>query len=49
MPKRALEYTIATHRNDCLSYVSTDQENNLRDLFEEEGDIATNLDLYLPN
>ena len=42
------EYTIGIIRKDCGNFVSADEENNLRDFFEEEGEIATNRDLYLP-
>ena len=42
------EYTIAKIRKDCGDYISEDEENKLRDFFEEEGEIASNRDLYLP-
>ena len=42
------EFTIGIIRKDCGNFVSEDEENNLRDFFEEEGEIATNRDLYLP-
>ena len=43
------EYTIAKIRKDCGDYISEDEENKLRDFFEEEGEIASNRDLYLPH
>ena len=43
------EYTIGKIRKDCGNYISEDEENNLRDFFEEEGEIASNRDLYLPH
>ena len=43
------EFTIGIIRKDCGSYVSEDEENILRDFFQEEGEIARNRDLYLPN
>ena len=42
-------YTIERIRKDCGNYVTADEENNLRDFFEEEGEIASNRDLYLPH
>jgi len=42
-------FTIERIRKDCGNYISVDEENNLRDFFEEEGEIATNRDLYLPH
>ena len=42
-------FTITKIRQDCGNYVTEDEENSLRDFFQEEGDIATNRDLYLPN
>ncbi len=41
-------FTIGRIRNDCGSYVNEEEEINLRDFFEEEGEIASNRDLYLP-
>ena len=41
-------YTIGKIQKDCGNYISEDEENNLRDFFEEEGEIASNRDLYLP-
>ena len=43
------EFTIGIIRKDCGNFVSADEENNLRDFFEEEGEIASNRDLYLPH
>ena len=43
------EFTIERIRHDCGSFVTKNEENNLRDFFQEEGDIASNRDLYLPN
>ena len=42
-------YTIAIIRKDCGNYISEDEENNLREFFEEEGEIASNRNLYLPD
>ena len=41
-------YTIGKIQKDCGNYISEDEVNNLRDFFEEEGEIASNRDLYLP-
>ena len=41
-------FTIRKIRQDCGDYVTEDEENNLRDFFQEEGEIASNRDLYLP-
>tara|TARA_Y100001968_G_scaffold139195_1_gene127324 strand:+ start:701 stop:1090 length:390 start_codon:yes stop_codon:yes gene_type:complete len=43
------EFTLGRIRNDCGSYVNEEEEINLRDFFEEEGEIASNRDLYLPH
>ena len=43
------EFTIRRIRQDCGEYLSEKDEINLRDFFEEEGEIASNRDLYLPN
>ena len=43
------EFTVARIRHDCGSYVTKNEEHNLRDFFQEEGEIASNRDLYLPN
>ena len=43
------EFTLGIIRQDCGNYVSEEDENILRDFFQEEGEIARNRDLYLPN
>ena len=43
------EFTIEKIRKDCGNYVTQNEEINLRDFFQEEGEIASNRDLYLPN
>tara|TARA_B100001173_G_C15529728_1_gene354916 strand:+ start:26 stop:421 length:396 start_codon:yes stop_codon:yes gene_type:complete len=43
------KFTIGRIRNDCGAYVTYDEENILRDFFKEEGEIASNRDLYLPH
>ena len=43
------EFTIAIIRKDCGNYVNEDEEYNLRKFFKEEGEIASNRDLYLPH
>ena len=43
------KFTIGRIRKDCGNYVTEDEENNLREFFEEEGEIASNRDLYLPH
>ena len=43
------EFTVERIRNDCGNYLSESEENNLRDFFQEEGEIASSRDLYLPN
>jgi len=43
------KFTIAKIRQDCGNHVTKDEENSLRAFFQEEGDIATNRDLYLPH
>ena len=42
------EFTIEIIRQDCGNFVTQDEETNLRDFFHEEGEIASNRDLYLP-
>jgi hypothetical protein len=42
------EFTIEIIRKDCGNYVNEDEEYNLREFFKEEGEIASNRDLYLP-
>tara|TARA_B100000945_G_scaffold24705_1_gene17284 strand:- start:102 stop:506 length:405 start_codon:yes stop_codon:yes gene_type:complete len=41
-------FTIERVRKECGNYLTEDEENNLRDFFQEEGEIARNRDLYLP-
>ncbi|WP_413389541.1 hypothetical protein [Prochlorococcus marinus] len=43
------EFTLEIIRHDCGIYITKNEENNLRDFFQEEGEIASNRDLYLPN
>ena len=43
------EFTIGKIRNDCGIYVTDYEETILRDFFKEEGEIASNRDLYLPH
>ena len=43
------EFTIEKIRKDCGNYVTQNEEIVLRDFFQEEGEIASNRDLYLPN
>ncbi len=43
------EFTVEKIRKDCGNYMTNDEENSLRDFFKEEGEIASNRDLYLPN
>tara|TARA_Y100001968_G_scaffold231484_1_gene214254 strand:- start:21 stop:416 length:396 start_codon:yes stop_codon:yes gene_type:complete len=43
------EFTIEKIQRECGSYITKNEENNLRDFFQEEGEIASNRDLYLPN
>ncbi len=42
------EFTIGIIRKDCGQYLTDDEMNILRDFFKEEGEIASNRDLYLP-
>ncbi len=42
------EFTIKRIRKDCGDYVTEDEEINLRDFFQEEGEIASSRDFYLP-
>ena len=42
-------FTIDIIRKDCGNYLTDDEEKNLRDFFQEEGEIASNRDLYLPH
>jgi len=43
------EFTVERIRKDCGNYLSESEETNLRDFFQEEGEIASNRELYLPN
>ena len=43
------DFTLLRIRKECGEYVTQNEENNLRDFFEEEGKIAINRDFYLPN
>ena len=43
------EFTISRIRQGCGQYVAKNEENNLRDFFVEEANIARNRDLYLPH
>ena len=43
------ESTIDTIREDCGNYVNEGEEKNLREFFQEEGEIASNRELYLPH
>ena len=43
------EFTRGIIREDCGQYVTDDEEIILRDFFKEEGEIASNRDLYLPH
>ena len=43
------DFTIKRIRQDCGNYLSVDEENDLRDFFQEEGEIASNRELYLPD
>ena len=43
------EFTIGIIRKDCGQYVTDDEKTILRDFFKEEGEIASNRDLYLPH
>ena len=43
------EFTILRIRKDCGNYVTANEERSLRDFFHEEGEIASNRDLYMPN
>ena len=43
------EFTIENIRKDCGNYISKEEENNLKVFFQEEGEIASNRNLYLPH
>tara|TARA_B100000579_G_scaffold436844_1_gene464123 strand:- start:4311 stop:4706 length:396 start_codon:yes stop_codon:yes gene_type:complete len=42
------EFTRERIRKDCGNYLTEKDENNLRDFFQEEGEIASNREMYLP-
>jgi len=42
------EFTIKQIKKDCGEYINSQEEKYLKDFFQEEGEIATNRDLYLP-
>tara|TARA_B100000214_G_C23962638_1_gene626085 strand:+ start:939 stop:1334 length:396 start_codon:yes stop_codon:yes gene_type:complete len=42
-------FTIERINKDCGDYITENEENNLKDFFEEEGNIASNRDMYLPH
>tara|TARA_B100000965_G_C19122007_1_gene553673 strand:- start:68 stop:469 length:402 start_codon:yes stop_codon:yes gene_type:complete len=42
------EFTIKRIRKDCGNYLTEDEEIDLRDFFQEEGEIASSRDFYLP-
>ncbi len=43
------DFTLEKIRKDCGNYVTKDEETYLKDFFQEEGEIATNRNLYLPD
>tara|TARA_B100000965_G_C19219452_1_gene595213 strand:- start:136 stop:531 length:396 start_codon:yes stop_codon:yes gene_type:complete len=43
------EFTIKIIRKDCGNYVTKNDEAYLREFLQEEGDIASNRELYLPH
>ena len=44
-----LKFTIEEIRKDCGNEISRSDENELKEFFKEESEIASNRDLYLPN
>jgi len=42
------EFTIKRIQKDCGDYVTEGEEINLKDFFQEEGEIASSRDFYLP-
>ena len=42
-------FTIVRIRKDCGDYITKNEEIYLKDFFQEEGEIASNRDLYLPH
>ena len=43
------EYTIGRIKVSCGEFLTENEEINLREFFEEEGEIASNRELYLPH
>ena len=43
------EFTLDRIRKSCGEYVTESEEIDLKEFFEEEGEIASNRDLYLPH
>ena len=43
------KFTIDKIHRDCGNYITENEEKNLREFFQEEGEIASNRDLYLPH
>ena len=43
------EYTLGRIKISCGEYLTENEEINLREFFEEEGEIASNRELYLPH
>ena len=42
-------YTREKIHKECGSYITNNDEKDLKDFFKEEGEIARNRDLYLPH
>ena len=42
-------YTLAKIQKDCGNYVTKNEEDYLSEFFQEEGEIASNRNLYLPH
>ena len=42
------DFTVDKIRTDCGDYLTEEEETNLKEFFQEEGEIASNRDLYLP-
>ena len=43
------KFTIGRIKAECGEYLTIYEENELREFFEEEGEIASNRELYLPH
>ena len=43
------KFTLDRIQKDCGNYLTSEEETNLREFFQEEGEIASNRDLYLPH